>query len=161
MPLTTPDGWKGVFALYGDPSLLLRDDGTVSPLWEARMVVVPFPAPLPLGWDLTKLARGARVHQVVSAEVDEVFDALARADLWRRLRTYDGGYAWRTQRGSTKKPSLHSFGAALDFDADTNRMGTRGDMDPRVVEVFEGHGWTWGGRFKRPDPMHVQFARGV
>jgi hypothetical protein len=55
---------------------------------------------------------------------------------------------------------MHGFGGALDFNAETNELGTKGDMDPEVVAIVEAHGWEWGGRWRRPDPMHWQFARG-
>jgi hypothetical protein len=98
---------------------------------------------------------------VIRDEVERVFRLLDKEGLWARLRTYDGGYAWRTQRGSTSKLSMHAFGAALDFDAATNKLGRKGDMDLGVVAAFEASGWTWGGRFGRYDFMHFQWARSV
>ena len=41
----------------------------------------------------------------------------------------------------------------------TNQRGTRGDMDPRVVAIFERWGFRWGGTFHTvPDPMHFELA---
>lgn len=160
--MAPPVGLKQILELCGDPRGFVKDDGTVSPLWEARMVSVAFPAPLPLGWDLSRMARGCRVNQAIAPEVDGVCRLIAKEGLWRRFRTYDGGYAWRQQRGSTSKLSLHSFGAALDFNAESNRQGTPGDMDSALVQIFEAFGWTWGGRFagSRIDPMHFQWGSG-
>jgi hypothetical protein len=124
------------------------------------MVVVPFPAPLPLGWNKAKLAKGSRVNQAIADEVAKLYSLWEREGLWPRLRTYDGGYAFRAQRGSSTKMSLHSFGAALDFNAETNQLGTPGDMDEKLVSVAEASSWTWGGRWKRKDPMHWQFGAG-
>jgi D-alanyl-D-alanine carboxypeptidase len=161
--MTAPTGWDEVYKLYGDPHHFTKDDGTISPLWEARMSVAPFPGPLPLGWNKSKLAKGARVHTVILDEAIRVFDILGQEGLWSHLRTYDGGYTWRQQRSSTGILSLHAFGAALDFNAETNQQGTPGDMHPGIVQVFEACGWRWGGRFQgsRVDPMHFQFAKGV
>jgi hypothetical protein len=41
-------------------------------------------------------------------------------------------------------------------------MGSAGNMDPRLVELFERHGFTWGGRWsgKNKDPMHFQYCSG-
>lgn len=158
--MTPPVGLEQIVALYGDVRNFIREDGTVSPIWEGRMTMVPFPSPLPLGWDKTKLAKGARVNQAIADEVDRAFRLILREGLWPKLRTYDGGYAFRAQRGSSTKISLHSFGAALDFNAETNRLGKPGDMDTGLVQLFESCGWTWGGRWARPDPMHVQLASG-
>ena len=55
---------------------------------------------------------------------------------------------------------MHGFGGAIDFDAETNQLGTVGNMHPEVVSCFRNHGWEWGGSWTRPDPMHFQFARG-
>lgn len=158
---TSPLGYNEIVKLCGDPVPLIREDGTVSPFWEARMVSVQMPAPLPLGWS-PQLARSVRVHTAIAPEVDETFRLLSEAGVWSRFRTYDGGYAWRQQRGNHKKLSTHSFGLALDFDADTNKQGQEGDMPAEIVRIFEACGWTWGGRFagSRVDPMHFQFARG-
>lgn len=161
--MTPPNGYAEIVATFGDPKKYLRDDGTISVLWEARMASVVFPVPLPLGWDLSVRARGARVHSFIAAETQHVFELLAKEGLWQHLKTYDGGYAWRQQRGSTSKLSMHAFGAALDFNEATNKQGTPGDMHPGVVQIFEACGWTWGGRFQgsRIDPMHYQFPKGA
>jgi hypothetical protein len=154
-----PVGIEEIEALYGDPHPFIRDDGTVSPLWEMRMCKVDLPGWLPLGWKHSMLVKTVRVNQAIAAQVSAVFLGLSRARLWDHILTFDGGYSWRSQRGASKL-SMHAYGGALDFNADENALGTRGHMDPGVVEVFEAHGWEWGGHWRRPDPMHFQFARG-
>src|SRR3990172_2921362 len=99
--MTPPNGYDAVVALCGDPTPLIEDDGHISPLWESRMVKVAFPSPLPLGWNLAVQAKTARVNRTISAELERVFLILEREGLWKELRTFDGGYAWRLQRGST------------------------------------------------------------
>lgn len=157
--MRAPVGITEIESLYGDPHPYIRDDGTPSPLWEMRMVKVELPGPLPLGWKRSVIVRTARVNQAIAAEVDRALRAIRAAGLWDDVVTFDGGYTWRSQRGSDRL-SMHSYGGALDFNAATNRLGTAGDMNPRIVEVFENFGWDWGGRWRRPDPMHFQFAKG-
>ena len=157
--MRAPCGIIEITEFYGDPAPFVRDDGTVSSMWEDRMVKVPFPRPLPLGWRPIVAATGARVNRVIAQEVERVFRALDKAGLWDHFETFDGGYTWRPMRGS-RKLSMHGFGGALDFNAGTNRLGEKGDMDSGVVAVFENFGWTWGGEWTRPDPMHFAFARG-
>ncbi len=156
--MRAPVGIVEIKALYGDPILLMRDDGTPSPIWESRMVKVALPRPLPLGWQMDVMVSSARVNQAIAAECASLFTALKASGAWDHIVTFDGAYAWRSQRGSAKL-SMHSFGGALDFNAATNRLGERGDMHPLIVDVFDSQGWEWGGRWRRPDPMHVQFAR--
>jgi hypothetical protein len=62
-------------------------------------------------------------------------------------------------RSDTAPPSQHAYGAAIDIDAPANGYGdTTPAMDPRVVEVFERHGFLWGGDFLIPDGMHFEYG---
>lgn len=55
--------------------------------------------------------------------------------------------------------SHHSWGIAFDVNVTTNRAGTRADQDPRLVEIMEAAGFTWGGRWLIPDGMHFEWVR--
>ena len=55
--------------------------------------------------------------------------------------------------------SHHGWGIAFDLNVSQNPFGREPRMDPRVVEVFERHGFTWGGRWLVPDGMHFEFLR--
>ncbi len=54
--------------------------------------------------------------------------------------------------------SLHTWGIAVDLNVSGNQVGTAGSLDPRVVRIFEGWGFAWGGRWSVPDPMHFELA---
>lgn len=71
------------------------------------------------------------------------------------------GYLSRDIAG-TDIPSKHGRGGgrALDINAPANGRGTRGDIPMNVVEMWEHHGWTWGGRWDYTDPMHVEANEG-
>lgn len=158
--MRAPKGLDEIKALYGDPSGFIREDGTVSPIWEARMVMVQLPVPLALGWDLNTAIWRVRVNQAIADEVDALFKAILAAKLWHELRTFDGAYTFRAKKGQSKL-SMHAYGAAMDFRASTNRFGqTDFDMPPSLVRMFVDRGWTWGGRWRTPDAMHFQFGRG-
>jgi hypothetical protein len=62
-------------------------------------------------------------------------------------------------RNSRKPLSMHAFGLAIDLNVSENHLGTRGNMDPRIVEIFAKWGFVWGGYWGRPDPMHFELAR--
>ena len=55
--------------------------------------------------------------------------------------------------------SHHSWGIAVDLNAAENATGTRPDQDRRLVEILESYGFTWGGRWIRPDGMHFEWVR--
>jgi len=154
-----PRGRDEILALYGDPGPYVREDGTVSPIWEARMTTVKLPTPMPLGWNRRQYATRVRVNQAIADVVEETLRDLASLGAWAKLQTYDGGYIFRLTRGGSKL-SMHGLGGALDFDAPWNRLGQKPTMDREVVRIFRHHGWTWGGQWKRPDGMHFQFGRG-
>lgn len=61
--------------------------------------------------------------------------------------------------------SVHSWGLAVDINADTNPQTAPGkpivrDIPDAFGEAFEKAGFTWGLRFKHPDPQHFQFCSG-
>jgi len=53
--------------------------------------------------------------------------------------------------------SLHSWGIACDINWSQNRYGTNGNMHPDIINAFEKHGFSWGGRWKTKDPMHFEY----
>jgi hypothetical protein len=73
---------------------------------------------------------------------------------------YGGCYVPRfIGRDPRRGLSMHAFGLAVDLNVSGNHFGTRGSIDPRVVEVLERWGFAWGGRWSPPDPMHFELAR--
>jgi hypothetical protein len=76
-----------------------------------------------------------------------------------------GGFAgcWNPRfiRSTTGTPagiSRHAWGAALDLNAASNPVGSAGTQDPRLVEVMGQWGFTWGGDWLVPDPMHFEYG---
>lgn len=79
-----------------------------------------------------------------------------------------GGYYWRPIAGTTRL-SLHSFGIAIDlggsnadywlWDARGNegRFTWRNRMPWEIVEIFERHGFIWGGKWHHYDTMHFEY----
>ncbi|MGH2740638.1 MAG: M15 family metallopeptidase [Actinomycetota bacterium] len=55
--------------------------------------------------------------------------------------------------------SHHAWGVAIDLNVSGNTFGAKPTMDPRIVEVFERWGFTWGGRWLIPDGNHFEFLR--
>jgi D-alanyl-D-alanine carboxypeptidase-like protein/putative peptidoglycan binding protein len=158
-----PEGFEAILATFGDPRPLLDEDGTLSAeneaTWQRQTLArgrLPFPIPIPGGGVKERFS----AHHLLVGAFEAVFAEIQRRGLVEQIRSWGGIYNFRAIRGTTRRLSLHAFGAALDLNPDTNRLGTEGDMSPAIVEVFEHHGFFWGGRFHRPDPMHFQYARG-
>ena len=63
-------------------------------------------------------------------------------------------------RSPTAPPSNHAYGAAVDINAPENPYGAAPTMDPRIVRIFEAHGFLWGGDFLIPDGMHFEYGSG-
>ena len=81
--------------------------------------------------------------------------------LSRLIRTSNGCYSPRMQVGNTYALSRHAYGIAVDVNATRNPYGEAPDQDPRLVELMERWGFTWGGRWLVPDGMHFEFVRFV
>ena len=77
------------------------------------------------------------------------------------VRTSNGCFSPRMQVGNSYELSRHAYGIAVDINAGTNRYGDPPAQDPRLVEVMQRWGFTWGGRWLIPDGMHFEFVRFV
>lgn len=152
MPSWPHDDTKSLIAFYGKPGNT------------ANLVLVKPP------WTMTfdgRPVKGVQIHKKCAESLKRVFDDIASQvdNDWSRLprgaRIFDGSYNYRPVRGGSR-PSCHSFGAAIDLDAEQNPMNSRGykgTMSPMVINAFKREGWFWGGDFKtRKDPMHFQAA---
>jgi hypothetical protein len=54
--------------------------------------------------------------------------------------------------------STHSWGISIDVNEIENKLCTTGNMNPKIIAIFESEGFYWGGRFKRKDPMHFELT---
>lgn len=150
-PVGTAEG-----ELIGAMNFRILEDGTIE----------PDPA-----WVATNIAQGSvpilgevTCHRVLFpqlaaalAEIDD--EGLARAI---SVNDFGGCYVPRfIDRDPRRGLSMHAFGLALDLNVSRNYLGTKGDMHPEVVSIFEKWGFEWGGRWSRPDPMHFELDRVV
>lgn len=79
-----------------------------------------------------------------------------------------GVFNWRTISG-TKRLSVHAFGAALDLNTEyadywkwdghkeSDRLTYKNQMPREIVEIFEKHGFIWGGKWYHYDTMHFEY----
>jgi hypothetical protein len=121
---------------------------------------------LPKHWGHTIVvtrANGVAEHlRAVSAELDALPDKIARA-------TYPtaGTYICRPVK-DTGRLSMHSYGAAIDLNLkfsnywlwEAKRAGNipyRNARPRQIVDIFERHGFIWGGRWYHYDTMHFEY----
>lgn len=165
----------------------LNADGVVGPLTWQAMFGTPMPEPPAVKvftqddcWDLfgdphessfkgdwlvkTQIHRWVDlVHKWMVDPLQKAIQNLNEAGLISQLHTYDGCWCVRYMRGGSNL-SIHSWGLAVDFNADANPMGSEGcpmmtvEYD-QFVDCFEREGFTWGGRWGNPDSMHFQLPR--
>jgi D-alanyl-D-alanine carboxypeptidase len=155
-----PHGFEAIKETFGDPASFVRDDGTEDPRWQAQHIVrVPLPYPIP--YDSKQMLTKLACHKLVAPLFAAVFTDIANKGLKSSVKSCAGVFNWRMKRGQAK-PSTHTWAIAIDLNAPTNAMGTPGDMDPRLVELFESYGFVWGGRWSgaNKDPMHFQYCSG-
>lgn len=108
-------------------------------------------------------------RQGAAAALEKVRDALAaRPELERYLTPSAGVFNWRKVSGA-KNMSVHSFGAAIDLNTKFADYwvwsGGKPGKVPRyankypleIVDIFERHGFVWGGRWYHYDTMHFEY----
>jgi len=106
----------------------------------------------------------------VDRKLQQVADDLEKLPkkFHRYLAPSGGTFNWRVIAG-TKRLSVHSFGAAIDINTKFtdywrwsggkpgNVKKYRNKIPHEVVEVFERHGFIWGGKWYHYDTMHFEY----
>ncbi len=98
----------------------------------------------------------------VSKEIDALPPAIRRA-----AYPIAGTYVCRTV-ADTGAPSMHAYGAAIDLNlnfsdywfTDQKAKGAfryRNRMPQVIVNIFESHGFIWGGKWYHYDTMHFEY----
>ena len=106
-----------------------------------------------------KPVRHITVHRLVAPHLEAVFAELERRVLTALIHTWEGCWVARHMRWDPSAPlSSHSWGVACDVNAANNEFGTAGRQDPRLAEAFGNHGFSWGGAWHTPDPMHMEYT---
>ncbi|NPA27979.1 MAG: M15 family metallopeptidase [Epsilonproteobacteria bacterium] len=77
------------------------------------------------------------------------------------LKPIGGTFKWRKIAG-TNRLSFHSFGTAIDINvkhANYWRWGGeyKNSIPKKIVEIFEKHGFIWGGKWYHFDTMHFEY----
>ncbi len=156
-----PHGIDAIRRQYGDISVSAGGVILGPTHWEDRNMIMVHDFPL---------------HEPKALYVNRQIEPMLRELLreWKAL----GGYELRTlgcfsprMKRSSNTLSMHSWGVAVDVNADDNlpmRIRTPNDLLMRRKTIpdewilaAKAMGWVWGGDFKSYwDPMHIQWASG-
>ncbi|MDZ4713594.1 MAG: M15 family metallopeptidase [bacterium] len=74
-----------------------------------------------------------------------------------------GTFNWRNIAG-TNRLSNHSFGSAIDINTKysnywqwSNSLNYQNQIPVEIVDIFEKHGFIWGGKWYHYDTMHFEY----
>lgn len=118
------------------------------------MQILNVPADLQLGVFPPKIY----CNKLIADKLIAAFTNIRDRKLEKHLKTYDGCYCLRKQRGSISAYSMHSWGLAIDINASENGLGMEPKINKKLVECFTDAGFEWGGNWVRKDGMHFQLA---
>jgi len=101
----------------------------------------------------------------VAADLTAIVSQHPESRIW--VEKLGGTYNWRPIAG-TDRLSMHSYGAAIDLNADrsdywkwkapgTVRTYSRKAFPAEIIEAFERHGFIWGGKWYHFDTMHFEY----
>jgi len=126
-----------------------------APEKENGMVLWDIPAELEIG----VIPKRLYCNKDIVAPLTAAFKALIDSGKVSELKTFDGCFNIRYQRGSRTAASLHSWGLAIDVNAAWNGLGKEPQLSPDFVKCFTDNGFKWGGEFKRKDGMHFELDK--
>lgn len=162
--LKPPHGLEEIKATFGNIFDFIRSDKSLDPAWEAMQIVhAALPFPIVLSGHPAEHVNSIQCHVKLANIMPAVFADIERKNLADKIREYGGCYEFRPKHNltGTSDLSVHSWGIAIDLNPTSNPLGSHGDMDLEIVEIFRNHGFMWGGDFSAPkDPMHFQYCTG-
>ncbi len=113
---------------------------------------------VPLTWPEDAPFKNIYVNRELIPVLDKAFYLLLTRDLFKEIKSYDGCWNVRLIRGSSDRWSIHSFGLAIDLNAGLMPLNSDNKWSDEFVDTMKESGFTFGGDFKRLDPMHFQWA---
>ncbi|MGH3442722.1 MAG: M15 family metallopeptidase, partial [Nitriliruptorales bacterium] len=123
-------------------------DFVQDPDWAAENIVtadVPILGSVRCHRGIVKALKGA-LGELEARGLAHLVDPDAYAGCWNPRLISEGGSV-----------SRHAWGIGFDVNADANPTGQGSGQDRRLVEVMQRWGFTWGGFWLVPDPMHFEY----
>lgn len=137
-----------LIARYGNPF-------TDQQKFESDWMVV-YVLPLDIHTRIPVLPPHIYVNRDIIQRFEATLYALIAANLYQEIRTWDGCFNVRRQRGSTTI-SRHAFGIALDINSAWNKLNGAISWSEDFLNVWRNTGWICGADFHtRIDAMHFE-----
>jgi len=132
--------------------------------WYARNIVM---VEIPQLVGISGAPRSGKVefHRLAAEQLKGMFAAWESAGLMGLVKTFGGTFCARYIRGSRQNLSNHSFGSAIDLNAQWNWLGAQPALYGKLgsvrelVPIANEYGFYSGIHFRgRPDGMHFEVA---
>ena len=134
---------------------------------------------VPVRWPFGQATNGGGVNMNIKTvkfttvngankQLEKVVAELEKHPELHKYLAQSGAFYWRPVRGA-KRLSAHSYGMTIDIGVkfsdywrnhakDENATVTYRNKYPHeIVEIFEKHGFIWGGRWYHYDTMHFEY----
>ena len=140
-----------IFGAFSYTEIAGSADITVDPKWIRTNIV---------GVELEGYHKTIWLHKLLQSALQDAWNgAITACPDYAVCRV--ASLSTRHKLHNVNKPlSMHSWGIAIDINPATNAYGTQGDIPAEFVQAFKDVGFSWGGDWKTPDPMHFQYASG-
>jgi hypothetical protein len=113
---------------------------------------------------VTKINGVDKKLEAISTELDQM------PELKKYLEDPGGTFVWRVIKG-TNRLSMHSFGMTIDINVkyshywqwdckcsnEDAKLGYKNNIPKQIVDIFEKHGFIWGGKWYHYDSMHFEY----
>lgn len=132
-----------------------------------NLTMIDSPFELIIAWDKTKKTKRIQCHKLIASKLKAALTEILNEygiDKIKELEinVFGGVYNCRLMRGGTK-PSMHSWGLALDLNPDKNQLKWGKDKAQfakpeykKMIDIFYKHGFISLGREKNYDWMHFE-----
>jgi hypothetical protein len=122
-----------------------------------RQNIVSIASPFELRDGRGRPISAVRCHRLIAPVLQRVLVDLAARRLGHLINTFDGCFVPRHMGWNPHRPlSRHAWGIAVDVNARLFPFGSPARQDDRLIAAFVRHGFTWGGLWRTPDPMHFE-----
>lgn len=125
-----------------------------APEKESAMVLWDVPTELEIG----VIPKRIYCNMDMVLPLTDAFRNLIHSGCVTELKTWDGCFNIRPKK-SSKTPSLHSWGLAIDINASWNGFSKEPALSPDFVKCFTDAGFDWGGAWRVKDGMHFQLSK--